>query len=74
MMYYLHTWHWKCCEVSRPGLGADGRDSLCDVSLWARLFWSVQAVADTRGKRQDRLACLDSLSLKALFKGFSMPI
>lgn len=32
------------------------------VSLWAWLFWSVQPVADTQGKRQDRLACPDSLT------------
>lgn len=76
MMYYPYV-ALEMFEVSRPGLQADGRDSLCGVSLWAPLFWSVQPVADTQGKRQDRLACLDSpslfllLNLKALFlKGF----
>lgn len=38
-------------------------ETVCDVSLWARLFWSAQPVADTQGKRQDRLARLDPLTL-----------
>lgn len=32
------------------GQVSDGRDSLCDVSLWAPLSWSVRRVADTQGK------------------------
>lgn len=32
------------------GLGADGRDGLCDESLQARLLWSVQSAAETQGK------------------------
>lgn len=32
------------------GQVSDGRDSLCDVSLWAPLSWSIQHVADTQGK------------------------
>lgn len=74
--YIIHTWHWKCSEVSRPGLGADGRDSLSGVSLRARLFWSVQPVADTQGKRQaGLLACtylpvLSSSSMRPFLRFF----
>ena len=55
-------YYWKCPEVSWPGLGADGRDSLCDMSLWARLLWSAQPGVDTQRRRQDSPAFLVSLT------------
>lgn len=44
------------------GQVSDGRDSLCDVSLWAPLSWSVQRVADTRGKDKS-FSSLESLTV-----------
>lgn len=71
-------WGWKCPEVSRPGLSANGADSLCDASLWAPLSWSVQIFSDTQGK--DMTGCLSDLSpsmflpsnLQIILNGFSM--
>lgn len=68
MMYYLYVALEIFWGFSRPGLRADGWDSLCGVSLWARLFWSVQSVADTQGKGQ---ACLPGLTYLLCF--FPLP-